>query len=65
MNSEQILEFQARLVRATIRTMGMRAENEQRSVTAQSPAYVEADFLKVIDEEGLWHNQVVTALYQS
>lgn len=47
-------------VQGLIRAMGMAAENKQREVRGESPAYTEKDFDKLIDELGLHHNAVLT-----
>ena len=36
--------------------MGMAAENAQRKHRGESMAYIEDDFLKVIDQEGIDHD---------
>ena len=56
------LYFEADITRARIQMAGMEAENMQRQHLGQSMAYVEADFQKVIDENGLNHNQVINRL---
>lgn len=55
-------EMNARVARATIRAMGMQAENLNRCHRGESIAFVEDDFANVINEEGIGHNQVVSWL---
>ena len=52
----------ARCATALIRSLGMQAENEQRKYRNEAMAYVEADFTKVIEEEGIGHNDIQTLL---
>lgn len=47
---------------AMIEAMGMQAENEQRKANGLSIAYVEKDFVALIDKYGLGHNSVITLL---
>lgn len=53
----------ARAATAMIRAMGMQAENDQRKHRNESMAYGEADFAKVIDEEGTHWNAIYVVLY--
>jgi hypothetical protein len=51
MNYEQeMLDFKMRLLQAEIRMNGMIAENERRKTLGQSMAYVEDDFVRLIEE---------------
>lgn len=54
----------AACTRAMIRATGMQARNMQCMVKQQLPMYLEEDFLKVIDEEGIGYNDVQSILYQ-
>jgi len=65
MNEQKIIEVNARCTRAMIRAMGMLAENQSRAHQGYSMAYVEKDFMKIIDDEGIGHNQVIIELYNS
>lgn len=44
---------------AMIEAMGMMAENMYRQHHGQSMAYVDADFFKLIEKYGIYHNSVV------
>ena len=55
----EVLIFQAGLVRAQIRAMGMQAENMQREQNGESMAYTEKDFVYLIEEEGIDYNQAI------
>lgn len=57
----QLAQLNAAVARAQIRAMGMQAENESRQNRGESPAYVEEDFVRVIDDEGIGFNQAVMA----
>lgn len=54
--------IQAAAARATIRALGMQAENQQRAALGQAMAYREEDFVALIDDEGIGHNAVITIL---
>jgi hypothetical protein len=47
---------------AMIEAMGMQAENEQRKANGLSMAYVEKDFIALIDRYGLGTNSVISLL---
>jgi hypothetical protein len=64
MTQERLVDIEARCTRARIRAMGMAAENAQRLITGNSPAYTEQAFLDLIDEEGIGYNRIVEELYQ-
>jgi len=50
------------MLQAEIRMQTMIAENKQREVLGHSMAYVEKDFIALIDEFGVHHNAVLTNL---
>lgn len=50
--------LEAELLCARIEMEGMIAENQQRSHSGFSPAYVEDDFLNIIKEHGIGYNDV-------
>ena len=50
----------AATTRAVVRSLGMVAENEIRRCREEHPVYGESDFLRVIEEEGIGHNNVVS-----
>ncbi len=50
------------VVRAFIRTMGMMAENMQRDHRGESMTYDEQAFLRIIDEESVSWNSVISML---
>ena len=52
----------ARCAAAMIRAMGMQAENQNRSHRGENVAYWEDDFNRVIEEEGVGHNDVMSVL---
>jgi len=52
----------AAVARALILAMGMQAENLQREHRGESMAYVEIDFKRLIDQEGIGANGVVLFL---
>lgn len=47
---------------AMITAMGMQAENTQRAIQQDSPAYVYDDFQLLINEHLIGHNDVVSKL---
>lgn len=53
----------AACTRASIRAMGMQARNMQCVVKRQPPMYLEEEFLAVILQEGLGHNDVQSVLF--
>jgi hypothetical protein len=55
-NERELLYFKMQLLQAEIRMQGMIAENKQRECTGQSMAYVEEDFMALIDEYRIHHN---------
>lgn len=63
MTQERLVDIEARCTRARIRAMAMAAENAQRLVSGNSPAYTEQAFLGLIDEEGIGYNRIIEDLY--
>jgi hypothetical protein len=63
-DERNIVIAQGCIARATIRAMGMQAENQQRAARGESPAYGEEHFLKVIDEECAGWNSIIRLLDQ-
>jgi hypothetical protein len=61
-SEETAADLNARIARATIRAMGMQAENMNRIHRGESMAYIEDDFVNVINEEGIGYNQVIHCL---
>lgn len=59
-----IAEVMGRLTRANIIALGMQAENFQRYHRGESLAYVEADFVKVIEDEGCNAAAIHNTLWQ-
>jgi hypothetical protein len=60
MTSEQQAAYViAQSVAASIECEGMKAENRVREARVESPAYVEDDFLRLIDRYGLHSNAVL------
>lgn len=63
MSDEAKVAFiQSQVACAMIEAMGMQAENSQRDHRGESMAYVEADFIVLIDKYGIRHNSVVSYL---
>lgn len=52
----------ASVARALILAMGMQAENLQREHRGESMAYVEIDFERLINQEGIGTNAVILFL---
>lgn len=63
-NERNVIMAQGCIARAMIKAMGMQAENQQRAASGEAPAYVENDFLKVIDEECAGWNDIIGLLDQ-
>ena len=61
--SKNLALVEASLLRAKIRLEGMKAENTQRMICGASIAYVEDDFVKIIDEEGLSKLVIINQLF--
>ena len=55
---QELLDFKMRLLQAEIRMQAMIAENKQREMLNESMAYVEKDFMNIIDEYGIHHNNL-------
>jgi hypothetical protein len=56
---QQAAIIMARAACCNARIAGMTAENQQRAVEGNSPAYVSDDFERVIIEEGVGHIDVI------
>jgi len=64
MTSEQSAAFvNAAVARPLIKAQGMTAENMQRAHRGESMAYNDEAFEKLINDEGIGHNSVITSLY--
>ena len=63
--TEQMIKLYAACTRASIRIAGMQARNLDQVVQSRRPLYKEAEFLKVIQEEGIEHNQVIQTLHEN
>jgi hypothetical protein len=61
-NELALLDFRMRLLQAEIRMQGMIAENRKRESMGFSPAYLEEDFLSLIDEYSI-HANALPSLY--
>lgn len=59
MDSTGAAVVHAGAARALVRAMGMHAENQARAAAGQAPAYGEAAFLELIDQEGISWNAVM------
>lgn len=53
----KLLYFKMQLLQAEIAMNGMIAENRQREIQGESMAYVERDFIQLIDEYEIHHNK--------
>jgi len=58
------LFFLADIARANIEVAAMQAENDMRRHRGETPAYGEEAFLKIIENNGLGHNQTVIKLME-
>lgn len=52
----KIVYMQMNMLQAEITMQGMIAENTQRAIEGKSPAYTEAEFVSLIDNFGIHHN---------
>lgn len=57
MEDRDILYFKMQMLQAEIRMNGMIAENKRRESLGESLAYTEKDFVDLIEEFGIHHNQ--------
>ena len=57
-NDCELLQFKAALLQAEIAMNGMVAENRQREIEGNSPAYTERDFTGLIAEYRIGTNDV-------
>ena len=55
-------QINAAVGRAMIKAMGMQAENQIAEANDRPLQYFKDDFERLIDEEGISHNEVVTFL---
>ena len=53
---DNLLYFKMQLLQAEIAMNGMIAENKQREAEGASMAYTEKDFMSLIEEYGIFHN---------
>lgn len=58
--SQQVAYVQAMSAGALIEAMGMQAENSQRAIRGESPAYAEKQFSDLINKWGIHHNAVLS-----
>jgi hypothetical protein len=61
---DKVTFLNSQIACAMIEAMGMVAENKQREIMSDSMAYVEDDFMRLIDKYGLGHNSVITYLQE-
>ena len=61
--SEQAVIILSQSVAALIEAMGMVAENKQREVSGESPAYGEQQFMQVIKKYDLDYHTICKSLY--
>lgn len=57
LNDQELLYFRMQLLQAEITMHGMIAENKQRELLGDSPAYTEKQFNALIEEFGIHHNK--------
>lgn len=63
MNNEQRVAFiNSQVTCAMIEAMGMQAENRQREIQQESPAFVADDFNRLQIKYGIDHNSVIEYL---
>lgn len=63
MDKQDLLELDygiANSVAALIQAMGMQAENRQREINGESPAYVKEHFDELIETHGIHHNAILS-----
>jgi len=60
--NEMAVYIQSQIACAMITAMAMGAENKQREMNGESLAFRERDFLALLDEYKLHHNDVVSML---
>ena len=63
-NERILIQVRARLLRAEIRLVGMKAENEQRAFSGFAPAYVEQQFMDMLHDEQVEYNQIIGTLQE-
>jgi len=56
LHEQEVLYFKMNLLQAEIEMNGMIAENKMREIQGNSPAYIEGDFLHLIDKYNIYHN---------
>jgi len=61
---DKVAYLNSQIACAMIEAMGMQAENEQRKILGNSPAYVEDSFMQLLYKYGLHHNSVITFLQE-
>jgi hypothetical protein len=65
MDDRKRLEIEKDLLCARIELEGMIADNKQSELTGDVPAYVEDDFLNIINAYGLGHNAFTERIIES
>ena len=61
---DKVTYLNSQIACAMIEAMGMQAQNQQREILRESPAYVEDSFMQLLDKYGLHHNSVITFLQE-
>jgi len=61
---DKVAYLNSQIACAIIEAMGMQAENEQRKIMGNSPAYVKDSFMQLLDKYGLHHNSIITFLQE-
>jgi hypothetical protein len=61
---DKVAYLNSQIACAMIEAMGMQAENKQREILGEGPAYVEDSFMHLLEKYGLYHNSVITFLQE-
>jgi hypothetical protein len=62
---KKVAEIIAASTRAGIRMAGMQSKNMEEFLRQRPPVYKEDAFLRVIEEESIGHNEIISQLYSS
>jgi hypothetical protein len=55
-DESKLLYFRMNMLQAEIEMNAMKAENKQRELLGESPAYTERDFMNLIEKHGIGEN---------
>lgn len=56
MHEQDLLYFKMNMLHAEIEMNAMIAENKQREILGQPMAYVDSDFMRLIEKYSIYHN---------